>query len=175
MGLALGVGAHMVELRRTRSGAFSEQDMHTLQDVQDACVAVKEGNYRALSSIILSVDSAVPDLATVIIRDTAIDAICHGAVLAGVGVISCDEFKPDQTVAVLSKKKEFICLGRALVSSNSFKPGDTGLVIAPTTVFLPPGTYPRCWTTSGKVKMPDKTLNKKSKKKIPLKKYPSNR
>lgn len=175
MGLALGVGAHMVELRRTRSGAFSEQDMHTLQDVQDACIAAKEGDRRALSSNILSVDSAVPDLATVIIRDTAIDAICHGAVLAGVGVISCDEFKPDQTVAVLSKKKEFICLGRALVSSNSFKPGDTGLVIAPTTVFLPPGTYPRCWTKTGKVKMPDKTLNKKSKKKIPLKKYPSNR
>jgi len=175
MGLALGVGAHMVELRRTRSGAFSEQDMHTLQDVQDACIAAKEGDRRALSSNILSVDSAVPDLATVIIRDTAIDAICHGAVLAGVGVISCDEFKPDQTVAVLSKKKEFICLGRALVSSNSFKPGDTGLVIAPTTVFLPPGTYPRGWTKSGKVKMPDKTLNKKSKKKIPLKKYPSNR
>jgi predicted rRNA pseudouridine synthase len=175
MGLALGVGAHMVELRRTRSGAFSEQDMHTLQDVQDACIAAKEGDRRALSSNILSVDSAVPDLATVIIRDTAIDAICHGAVLAGVGVISCDEFKPDQTVAVLSKKKEFICLGRALVSSNSFKPGDTGLVIAPTTVFLPPGTYPRGWTKSGKVKIPDKTLNKKSKKKIPLKKYPSNR
>jgi len=175
MGLALGVGAHMVELRRTRSGAFSEQDMHTLQDVQDACIAAKEGDRRALSSNILSVDSAVPDLATVIIRDTAIDAICHGAVLAGVGVISCDEFKPDQTVTVLSKKKEFICLGRALVSSNSFKPGDTGLVIAPTTVFLPPGTYPRGWTKSGKVKMPDKTLNKKSKKKIPLKKYPSNR
>ena len=175
MGLALGVGAHMVELRRTRSGAFIEQDMHTLHDVQDACSAAKEGNRRALSSIILSVDLAVPDLASVMIRDTAIDAICHGAVLAGVGVISYDEFKIDQTVAVLSQKKEFICLGRALVSSNSFKPGDTGLVIAPTTVFLPPGTYPRSWTKSGRVKMPDKKLNKKSKKKIPLKKYPSNR
>ena len=129
----------------------------------------------ALSSIILSVDSAVPDLATVIIRDTAVDAICRGAVLAGVGVISCDEFKKDQTVAVLSQKKEFICLGRALVPSNSFKPGDTGLVIAPTTVFLPPGTYPRGWTKSDKVIIPDKNLNKNSKKKIPLKKYPSNR
>jgi len=175
MGLALGVGAHMVELRRTRSGVFSEEDMHTLHDVQDACCAAKEGNHSALSSIILSVDSAVPDLATVIIRDTAIDAICRGAVLAGVGVISCDEFKPDQTVAVLSQKKEFICLGRALVPSSSFKPGDTGLVIAPTTVFLPPGTYPRGWTKSGKVKLPDKKLIQKSKKKIPLKKYPSNR
>ena len=174
-GRAQGVGAHMVELRRTRSGAFSEQDMHTLHDVQDACFAAKEGNRMALSSIILSVDSAVPDLATVIIRNTAIDAICRGAVLAGVGVLSCDVFNKDQTVAVLSQKKEFICLGRALVPSNSFKPGETGLVIAPTTVFLPPGTYPRGWTKSNKVKKPDKKLNKNSKKKIPLKKYPSNR
>jgi predicted rRNA pseudouridine synthase len=175
MGLALGVGAHMVELRRTRSGAFSEQDMHSLYDVKDACDAAKEGDLTTLSSIILSVDSAVPDLATVIIRDTAIDAICHGAVLAGVGVIRCDEFKKDQIVAVLSNKKEFICLGRAIIPTSSFKPGDPGLVIAPTTVFLPPGTYPRCWTKSNKVKMPSKKPERKSKKEIPLKKYPSNR
>jgi tRNA pseudouridine55 synthase/H/ACA ribonucleoprotein complex subunit 4 len=156
MGLALGVGAHMVELRRIRSGAFGEQEMHTLHEVQDACFAAKEGNRKALSSIILPVDAAVPDLATVIIRDTAIDAICRGAVLAGVGIISHDAFKKDQTVAVLSRKQEFVCLGRALVPSTSFKPGDTGLVIAPTTVFLQPGTYPRGWTKSGKVKIPEK-------------------
>ena len=152
MGLALGVGAHMVELRRTRSGAFSEKEMYTLHDVQDACVAAKAGDRTAVSSMILSVDAAVPDLPTVVVRDTAVDAICRGAVLAGVGVISCDEFKKDQTVAILSQKKEFICLGRALVPSGSFKPGETGLVIAPTTVFLPPGTYPRGWTKSCKEK-----------------------
>jgi predicted rRNA pseudouridine synthase len=171
MGLALGVGAHMVELRRTRSGAFGEHEMHTLHEVQDACSAAKEGDRMALASIILPVDAAVPDLATVIIRDTAIDAVCRGAVLAGVGIISYDAFKKDQTVAVLSQKKEFVCLGRALVPSSSFKPGDTGLVIAPATVFLQPGTYPRGWTKAGEVKIPDK----KTKKEIPLKKYPSNR
>ncbi len=120
-------------------------------------VQQKQGNRMALASMMLSVDAAVPDLPAVIVRDTAIDAICRGAVLAGVGVISCDEFEKDQTVAVLSQKKEFICLGKALVPSNSFKPGDTGLVIAPTAVFLPPGTYPRGWTKSDKVQeIPDK-------------------
>ena len=169
MGLALGVGAHMVELRRTRSGAFSEKEMYSLYDVQDACLAAKAGNYTAISSMILSVDAAVPDLPTVIVRDTAVDALCRGAVLAGVGVISCDEFKKDQTVAVLSQKKEFICLGKALVPSGSFKPGETGLVIAPVTVFLPPGTYPRGWTKSdtdaGKGKEKVQTQKKIEKKK----------
>ena len=163
MGLAMGVGAHMVELRRTRSGAFSEKEMYTLHDLQDACVAAKDGDYTAVTSMILSVDAAVPDLPTVVVRDTAIDAICRGAVLAGVGVISCDEFKKDQTVAILSQKKEFICLGRALVPSGSFKPGETGLVIAPTTVFLPPGTYPRGWTKSDK-------KEKKGRKRAPAQK-----
>ncbi len=175
MGLALGVGAHMVELRRTRSGAFCEKEMHSLHDIQDACSAAKEGNRTELVSMILSVDAAVPELPAVTVRDTAIDAICHGAALAGVGVIGCDEFKKDQTVAVLSQKKEFICLGKALVASSSFKPGDTGLVIKPTTVFLPPDTYPRGWTKSEKDKKPDKKPDKRSKKKIPLKKYPSNK
>jgi predicted rRNA pseudouridine synthase len=150
MGLALGTGAHMVELRRTRSGAFSENEMHSLHEIQDACSEAEGGDRVPLSSMILSVDSAVPELPIVIIRDTAIDAICRGAVLAGVGVISCDEFKKGQSVTVLSQKKEFVCLGRALVPSDSFKPGETGLVIAPTTVFLGPGTYPRGWTKSCK-------------------------
>jgi tRNA pseudouridine55 synthase/H/ACA ribonucleoprotein complex subunit 4 len=155
MGLALGTGAHMVELRRTRSGVFSELEMHKLHDIQDACIAAKEGDHVPLRSIILSVDAAVPDLPKVIVRDAAIDAICRGAVLAGVGVINCDEFKKDQMVTVLSQKKEFICLGRALVPSSSFKPGETGLVIAPATVFMPPGTYPRGWTKSGIVQKSD--------------------
>ncbi len=150
MGLALGTGAHMVELRRTRSGAFGEHEMHALHDVQDACNVAKEGDRTPLSSMILSVDAAVPDLPKVIVRDTAIDAICRGAILAGVGVISCEVFTKDQPVAVLSQKKEFICLGRALIHSSSFKPGETGLVIAPTTVFMLPGTYPRGWTKSCK-------------------------
>jgi tRNA U55 pseudouridine synthase TruB len=149
--------------------------MHTLHDVQDACSSAKKGDLTGLASMIRSVDAAVPDLPAVIIRNTAIDAICHGATLAGVGVITCDEFKKDQVVAVLSQKKEFICLGKAIVTSTSFKPGDTGLVIRPTTVFMQPGTYARGWTKTVKVKAVDKKPKKIPKKEIPLKKYPSNR
>jgi tRNA pseudouridine55 synthase/H/ACA ribonucleoprotein complex subunit 4 len=165
MGLAAGAGAHMVELRRTRSGVFGEDGMHTLHDIQDAAVAARAGDASALHSLILPVDAAVPDLPTVVIRDAAIDAVCRGAQLAGVGVISMKAFKSGETVAILSQKNEFVCLGRALVSSSAFKPGDTGLVIAPTTVFLQPGTYPRGWTKSGKVFPEKKKLHKKPDKK----------
>jgi predicted rRNA pseudouridine synthase len=151
MGLALGVGAHMVELIRTRSGSFTEESMYTLHEVQDAAFAARTGDRSVLEKIVLSVDKAVPELPLVVIRDAAIDAVCHGAVLAGVGVISAMPFEKGQTIAVLSQKQEFVCLGQALVPSASFKPGDTGLVIAPTTVFMAPGTYTRTWVKSDKV------------------------
>lgn len=170
MGLAAGAGAHMQELRRTRSGTFGEEGMYTLHAVQDASVAARDGDPAALHAMILPVDAAVPDLPTVLIRDTAIDAVCRGAQLAGVGVLSMKEFKSGDTVAVLSQKNEFVCLGRALVPSASFKPGGTGLVIAPTTVFLQPGTYPRGWTKSAKVfpekKKPAHTPEKKHSQRL---------
>jgi predicted rRNA pseudouridine synthase len=165
MGLAAGAGAHMQELRRTRSGAFGEDGMHTLYDVQDAAVAAKAGDPAALYAMILPVDAAIPDMPIMVIRDAAIDAVCRGAQLAGVGVISMKEFQKGDTVAVLSQKNEFVCLGRALVSSTAFRPGDTGLVIAPTTVFLQPGTYSRGWTKSGKVFPEKKKLPKSNEKK----------
>ena len=145
MGLALGTGAHMQELRRTRSGAFDERCMHTLYALQDACCAAAAGDRAALDAMIVSVDAAVPDLPAVTVRDTAIDALCHGAALAGAGVIGCDEFKKDQIVAILSQKREFIGLGKTLAPSAAWKPGTPGLLIAMSTVFMAPGTYPRCW------------------------------
>ena len=166
MGLAAGAGAHMQELRRTRSGSFSEEEVHTLYEVQDAAVAARAGDPAVLHAMILSVDAAVPDLPTIIIRDAAIDAVCRGAQLAGVGIIGMKEFKMGETVAVLSQKNEFVCLGKALVPSASFKPGDTGLVIAPTVVFLQPGTYPRGWTKSDKV-FPEKKRSERKPEKKP--------
>jgi predicted rRNA pseudouridine synthase len=169
MGLAVGAGAHMVELRRTRSGAFGEAGMHTLHDIQDAAVTARAGDPAVLNAMVLSVDAAVPDLPAVVIRDAAIDAVCRGARLAGVGVISMKEFRKDDTVAVLSQKNEFVCLGRALLPSTAFKPGDPGVVVAPTTVFLQPGTYPRGWTKSDKV-FPEKKKSERGLEKRPAQK-----
>ncbi|MFA5236601.1 MAG: RNA-guided pseudouridylation complex pseudouridine synthase subunit Cbf5 [Methanoregula sp.] len=147
MGLALGVGAHMVELRRTRSGSFGEDSLHTLHDLKDACTAAEAGDRTALEAMIVSVDAAVPDLPSVAVRDSAVDALCHGAVLAGVGIARCDAFEKGQVVSVLSEKREFVGLGKALLSSSVWKPGKTGLFVAMTSVFMAPGTYQKGWKT----------------------------
>jgi predicted rRNA pseudouridine synthase len=161
MGLVLGTGAHMIELRRSRSGSFSEESMFTLHEVRDACVAASAGDRAILTKMILSVDGAVPELPTIVVRDTAVDALCHGAKLANIGITSVTPFNKGQTVAVLSQKKEFICLGKALVFSSAVKPGASGLIVAPTSVFMVPGTYQRSWKKSCKPVTQEKSSGNK--------------
>jgi H/ACA ribonucleoprotein complex subunit 4 len=147
MGLALGVGGHMQELRRTRSGPADESEACTLHDLKDASVQAEQGDASALAGLIRPMESVLEDVPKVVVRDTAVDALAHGAVLAGVGVLRTDPFKKGETVAVMTEHQELVCLGEALVTSSSFQPGDTGLVVAPRAVFIERGTYPKGWHT----------------------------
>ena len=146
MGYAIGVCAHMQELRRIRSGPFDEAAAVSLHELADAAGAARDGDPEPLRRMILSPDAAAVDLPKVVIRDTAVDAICHGAVLAGVGITGKEGgFGKGETVAIMTERGELVGLGKALVSSSALKPGEPGLVIAPTTVLMQPGTYPRGW------------------------------
>lgn len=145
LGLYLGCGAHMQELRRTRSGRFDEKMAHTLQDLLDARLLADQGDRSELDKMLLPPEHALGGEAGVVVRDTAVDALCHGAALSGVGILRMPSFRKGETVTVWTRKGELICLGEALVSSEKTAPGEHGLVIAPRTVFLAPGTYPRGW------------------------------
>ncbi|MDT8358502.1 MAG: RNA-guided pseudouridylation complex pseudouridine synthase subunit Cbf5 [Methanomicrobiaceae archaeon] len=145
LGLALGVGAQMQELRRTRSGSFGEDEAYTLHDLADACVLAHEGEKEPLEKMLLSLERAVEDLPKVVIGDKAVDAVCHGAALAGVGVIAREPHRKGDLVAVLTQKGKLVALGEARVSSEHYSPGDPGLVISPRAVLMEPGTYPRGW------------------------------
>jgi len=150
IGLALGIGAQMEELRRTRSGPFDEVRAHSLHELADACAKARSGDPSALRELVLPVDEIVPDLPKIIIRDSAVDALCHGAQLAAVGISRCDPFHKGDLVAVLTRNGEFVCLGKGVISSTEFRPGENGIVIFPVTVFMPPGTYPKGWKKHGK-------------------------
>jgi predicted rRNA pseudouridine synthase len=145
LGLALGTGAQMQELRRTRSGTFGEEEAHTLHDLMDACVLAREGEPEALEEMILPVERAILTIPKVVIGDRAVDAICHGAALAGVGVISREPHRKGDLVALLTQRGQLVALGEARVSSESYAPGDPGLVVSPRAVLMEPGTYPRGW------------------------------
>lgn len=146
LGLALGTGAHMEELRRTRSGTFGEGEAHTLHEIADAVSATEDGEPEHLARMILPVEQAVAGIPALTIRDGAVDALCHGAALAMPGIAEGARFRKGETVAVFTGKGELVCTAVTLVSSEEIRRGGTGLVAAPRAVVMEPGTYPRGWT-----------------------------
>lgn len=145
--LAMGVGGQMVELRRTKSGPFTEGECVTLHDIRDAAELAKEGRTEELKKMILPVERLADSLPKVVIREKAVDAVCHGAVLAAVGILKKDNYKKNARVAVMTEKGELVCIGKAIVSSEDFGRSDTGLVIRPEIVIMEPGTYEKGWKT----------------------------
>ncbi|MCP1714258.1 putative rRNA pseudouridine synthase [Methanocalculus alkaliphilus] len=152
IGLALGVRGQMVELRRTSSGGFTEADAHTLHELADAKVRADEGDPEPLRKMILPLERAVGDIPRIVLRDTAVDAVCRGAQLAGVGVLSCGTFAKGGTVAFMTEAGEFVGLGTARIGSDRCKPGKHGIVARPKSNLMDPGRYPRGWTKKSRVK-----------------------
>ncbi|MHA1770809.1 MAG: RNA-guided pseudouridylation complex pseudouridine synthase subunit Cbf5 [Candidatus Thorarchaeota archaeon] len=148
IGEALGVGADMRELRRTRVGKFTE-DKHlcTLYDLKDAYHFWKEdGDDTDLRRYILPVEFALRHLPEVIIRDSAVDAICHGADLAASGVVSLSSgIKAKDLVAIKTLKREAVALGRAVMTSDQIVSKNSGIVINNERVIMERGRYPPMW------------------------------
>lgn len=150
MGEVLGVGAHMQELRRTRSGNFGEEECYTLQDLLDAYVFWKEeGEEKYLRQIIKPMELAVANIPKVVVKDTAVDAICHGANLSIRGVAYVEKsVKEGETVAVVTAKGELVALGRALMSAEKMAEMKKGFVVDIERVIMERGVYPSVWKSS---------------------------
>ncbi len=147
VGEALGCGAHMRELRRTRVGPLTEQEAVTLQDLADAYAIWQEtGDETYLRKCILPLEAALAAVPKVFIRDTAVDAICHGASLAIPGVVKLEAgIKKGDLVAVMTLKGEAVALGVAQMSSEEMMEAESGIAVKTDRVIMKPGTYPSYW------------------------------
>lgn len=147
IGEALGVGAHMAELRRTMVGPFTEDNLRTLHDLKDAYhFWVEDGDESFIRDCVMPMEFAVSHIPHVLILDSAVDAICHGADLAVGGIAALDEnIKKGDSVAIMTLKGELVAVGEALIPSLDILAADKGLVIETKRVFMRPGTYPRMW------------------------------
>lgn len=147
VGIILGVGAHMQELRRIRSGSLREDTAVTLQDVIDAFAFWREeGDESLLRRVVIPVERAVEHLPRVVIRDGAVDAIAHGAALAVPGILRVDAgINVGDYVAIFTKKEELVAVGKALMRSEQMVSAKKGIAVKPEAVLMKPGTYPRTW------------------------------
>lgn len=148
MGQALGTGAHMQELRRTKSGPFREDEtLITLHDLQDAYIEWQEnGNERYLRKVINPMEFGLSHLPRIVIRDNAVDALCHGAELAAPGVLSVETgIGKGDPVAIFTLKGEAVSFGKARMKSSEILKAATGIVATTDRVLMEAGTYPKGW------------------------------
>jgi len=149
MGEVLGCGAHMQELRRTRAGPFVEggKDFVTLHDVAYWFMEwQQQKDEKILRKFIQPMEEALALIPKIYIRDSAVDAICHGASLTAPGVLSLEtEINNGLMVAVFTLKGEAVALAKAVVSTGEILNMEHGVVAKTERVLMPRGTYPKCW------------------------------
>ena len=147
VGEVLGGGAHMHELRRTRSGPFTEGDLVTMYDLSEALDLLREeGDEGLLRRIVRPVEDALGLLPKLWIRDSAVEALCNGASLMMPGILRLESgIGRGEMVAVLTQKGEAVALMEAEASAEDILESQRGVAAKPVRVLMPRGTYPRMW------------------------------
>jgi H/ACA ribonucleoprotein complex subunit 4 len=147
VGEILGCGAHMHELRRSRSGPFTEADLVTMYDLSEALDFLKEeGDEAPLRRVIRPLEDALGLLPKIWVRDSAVDALCNGAALAMPGVLRLSsEIEKGSMVAVLTQRGEAVALMETEASTEEIIEAEKGLAAKPLRVIMRRGSYPRMW------------------------------
>lgn len=147
LGDALGVGANMVDLRRTRTASFVETEAHSLNAFRDALVFWKEdGDDAPLRSLLKPIESLLAHLPRIVVKDTAVDALCHGANLHVPGVAKLSpHIKRGEVVALLTGKEEAVALAKAMMTTDEIVIAKSGVAADVARVLMEPGTYPKLW------------------------------
>ncbi|MBP5735365.1 MAG: RNA-guided pseudouridylation complex pseudouridine synthase subunit Cbf5 [Candidatus Methanomethylophilaceae archaeon] len=150
IGDVLGCGANMVELRRTRSGKMTEARAHTLHDIKDAYVFWQQnGREDWLRSMLMPMEVLVEPLPKVVVKATAVDAICHGADLNIQGIHMLDEdIRKNALVAMMTARGELIAIGRMAMSTSKIMSTSQGQAVDTERVFMDEGHYPKMWKYS---------------------------
>ena len=138
VGLALQVGAHMVELRRTKAGPFTEHDnLITLHDLQDAVSLYREEqNAKLLQYCIQPVERALEYISQCWVLDTSIQSVSNGRPLAIPGISKLENFRKSDTVAIMTLKNELVAIGEAVISAVEINTKEKGIAIKIRKVFL---------------------------------------
>jgi len=152
VGEVLGVGATMFELRRTRVSIFSEatDNFARLHDLVDAVETFKETeNEQKIRALIKPIELALEGVMSVAVKDSAVDALCHGAQVAIPGIVAVDKnIRKGNLVAIYSLKGEIIALAEANMELEEIKENDKGIAFTIKRLIMKPDTYPRGWKSN---------------------------
>jgi len=148
LGLLLGTGGHMQELRRTRSGS-SNEDSHlvTMHDVLDSqWLYENEKDETYLRTVIKPLELLLTEYKRIVVKDSAVNAICYGAKLMVPGLLMFDKgIEVNDIVVLMTTKGEAIALAIAQMATVDMLSCSHGTIAKIKRVIMERDTYPRCW------------------------------
>lgn len=151
LGLILGVGGHMLELRRVRSGAMKEgiaNGQVTLHNVIDAGWRYKvKHDERALRHVIQPLEVLLIGMPRIMIKDSSVASVTHGGQLMVPGVLRFDDsIKMGQEIVIITVKGEAVAIAVAILSSTELQQGvRSGTVCKTKRVILSREAYTQKW------------------------------
>ncbi|MGA7692307.1 MAG: RNA-guided pseudouridylation complex pseudouridine synthase subunit Cbf5 [Nitrososphaeraceae archaeon] len=156
LGEVLSLGATMIELRRTRVSCLSEKNESfvRLHHILDAFERYKEsGDETKLRQLIKPIEYCLQGLRAVVVRDTAVDALCHGAQLAIPGITAIPhDIRRGEIVGIYTLKGEIVGLSEAVMTSEDIATKTSGFAFIMKRIIMKPNTYPRVWRTTSDLK-----------------------
>lgn len=156
LGLVLGVGGQMLELRRVRSGIQTEKDdMVTMHDVLDAQYLYENHKDETmLRRVIKPLEGLLVGHKRIIMKDSSVNAVCYGAKIMLPGVLRYEDgIEMDQEIAIVTTKGEAVALAIALMTTATMASCDHGVCAKIKRVIMERDTYPRKWGLGPKASM----------------------
>jgi H/ACA ribonucleoprotein complex subunit 4 len=148
LGYYTGTGAHMLELRRVRSGALKEDEtMVSMHDVMDAQWMYDNFNDESyLRRVIMPLEVLLVGYKRIVVKDTSVNAICYGAQLMLPGVLRYEDgIEIGKECVLITTKGEAIALAIAQMTTSVIATCDHGTVAKIKRVIMDREVYPKKW------------------------------
>ncbi|MGA8843972.1 MAG: RNA-guided pseudouridylation complex pseudouridine synthase subunit Cbf5 [Nitrososphaeraceae archaeon] len=149
IGEILGPGATMFELRRTRVSNLSEKENEfvKLHDLVDGFEIFKDTKREEkLRRMIIPVETILGAIGTLVVKDSTVDSICHGAPIAVPGISAVEKnLQTGELIGVFTLKGEIISIGELTMSSENIRGSSSGVAAVTRRLIMKPGTYPKGW------------------------------
>lgn len=148
VGFLVGTGGHMAELRRIRTGHVTETDcMVTMHDVLDAMYMYEnEGDDTYIRRTIMPVELLMLNYKRVVLKDSAVNAVCYGAKLMIPGLLRFENgIEVGEVIVMMTTKGEVVALGISLMNTATMGSCDHGMVCKIKRVVMDRDLYPRRW------------------------------
>jgi H/ACA ribonucleoprotein complex subunit 4 len=147
LGLILGVGAHLDELRRIKAGPFDEG---SIADLYRLYIAVhrwrEEDDFRLMREVVHPFEAVFKAFPKIIIKDTTVASVAYGATLKAPGMIAVsNDVEKNKYVVLMSKKGEAVAIAVSQYDFDELTSLKKGVVASPVRVFMERDLYPPLW------------------------------